>query len=94
MAVVEKEVKDAAGAEAKAEAEEEVKTPIHYLVHMVLEILFLKLRYMIKVNINHCLEINKLQFKNSKVQLVGSMDIPLLMDMFYMTKEMQLYKQV
>ena len=92
LSVVEEEVKDVAWEEA--EAEDKVTIPIHFIIYMVMKILFLKLRYMIKVNINHCLEINKLQFKNSKVQLVRSMDIPLLMDMFYMTKEMQLYKQV
>ena len=68
--------------EAEAEAEDGVTIPIHYLVHVVMELLFLKIRYSVKVNINHCPKFNKLQFNNSKVRLVGSMDIPRLMDMF------------
>ena len=50
VAVVEEEIKDV----AEAEVEDEVKFTIHYLVHMVMELLFLKIRYMINVNINHC----------------------------------------
>ena len=64
LVALEEEVKDAAGAEV--EAEDEVTTPIHYLVHMVMELLFLELRYMIKVNINHCPEIKKLQTQELK----------------------------
>ena len=92
--VTEKEVEEMVVSEAETEDEDEVTTPIHYLVHMVMELLFLKLRYMIKVNINHCPKIKKLKFKNSKVRLVGSMDIPCLMDIFYMTKDTKLYQQV
>ena len=84
VVVVDEEVEDAAVVEV--EAEDEVTISIHYLVDMFTERLFLKLRYMIKVNINHCTEINKLQFNNSKVRLVGSMDIPRPMDMFYTEK--------
>ena len=80
VSVVEEEVNDVAGAEAVAE--DEVKISIHYLFHMVMELLLLKLRYMIKVNINNCPEINKLKFKNSTLRLVGSVDIPCLMKMF------------
>ena len=80
VAVLEEEVEDVAVADA--EAEEEATIPIHYIFHMIMELLFLKLRYTIKVNINHCPEINKLQFKNSKLWLVGSMYIPRIMDMF------------
>ena len=82
VAMVEEEVKDVAGAEAEAEAEDEVTIPIYHLVHMEIGLLFLNLRYIIKVNINHCPEFKKLQFKNSKVRLVGSIYIPRLMDMF------------
>ena len=77
VAVANEEGKDVAG----AEAEDEITIPIHYIVHMVMELLFLKLIYMIKVNINHCPEINKLKFNNSEVRLVGSMYIPRVMDM-------------
>ena len=80
VAVVEEDVKDAE--ESEAEAEDDVTTPIHYLVHMVIGLLFLKLRYMIKVNINYFPNINKLQFKKSKLRLVVSMDTPRLMDMY------------
>ena len=80
LSVVEEEVKDVAWEEA--EAEDKVTIPIHFIIYMVMKILFLKLRYMIKVNINHLPEINKLQFKNSKVRLIGSMDTPCLLDMF------------
>ena len=66
----------------ESEVENEVIISIHDLVHMVMELLSLKLRYMIKVNINHCPNINKMQFKNSKVRMVGSLDIPRLMDIF------------
>ena len=59
---------------------------------MVMKMLFLKLRYMIKVNTNHCPKINKLQVKNSKVRLVLSMDIPGQMDIFEMTKDTQFYQ--
>ena len=62
VSVVEEEVKDVAGAEA--EAEDEVTIPIHYIIYTGMKNLFLKLRYMIKANINHLSEINKLQFKN------------------------------
>ena len=79
MSVVEEEVKDVAGAEA--ETEDEVAIPIHYIIYTVMKNLFLKLRYMIKVNINHLPEINKLQFNTSKVRLIGSMDISRLLDM-------------
>ena len=58
MEVVEEEVKDAAGADA--EAEDEVTIPINYLVHMLMELLFLNLRYTIKVNINNFPNIKKL----------------------------------
>ena len=67
---------------AVAEAEDEVTIPIHYIFHMVMGLLLLKLRYMIKVNINHCPEINKIKFKNSQVWLVISMNTPRLMDIF------------
>ena len=67
---------------AEAEAKDEVTMPIHYLFHMVMELLFLKLRYIINFNINNFPKINKLKFKNSKVRLVGSMDKIRLMDMF------------
>ena len=70
VAVVEEEFKDVLESEAKEE--DEVKIFIDYFVHMAMELLFLKLRYMIKVNINHCPKINKLKLKNSKVRLVGS----------------------
>ena len=80
VAVVEEDVKDAE--ESEAEAEDDVTTPIHYLVHMVIGLLFLKLRYMIKFNINYFPNINKLQFKKSKLRLVVSMDTPRLMDMY------------
>ena len=90
VVVVEEQVKEAAEAEAKYE----VTILIHYLVHIIMELLFLKLRYMIKVNIKYFPEINKLKFKNSKVRLVGSMDIPRLIDMFQMTKDTQLYQLV
>ena len=62
VAVVEEQVKDVEVVEA--ESEDKVTIPTHYLVHMVIELLFLNLRYIIKVNINHCPDINKLQFKN------------------------------
>ena len=96
VAVVQEEVEAEAEAEAQAEAEAEyeVTIPIIYLVHLLMELLFLNLRNMIMVNINHCPEINKLQSKNSKLQLVGSMDIPRPMDMFLMINDMQLYQQV
>ena len=82
MSVVEEEVKDVAGVDTEAEAEDEVTIPIHYIIYTGMKNLFLKLRYMIKANINHLSEINKLQFKNSKVRLIGSMDTPCLLDMF------------
>ena len=77
-AMVEEEVKEV----AVEEAGYEVISPANFFIHIVMELLFLKIRYMIKVNINHFPEINKLKFNNSKVRLVGSMDIPRLMDMF------------
>ena len=70
VVMLEKELKDATEADAESEAEDEVTTSINYLFHMVMGILLLKLRYMIKVNINHFLDINKLQFMNSEVWLV------------------------
>ena len=69
-------------AEAEAEAKDRVTIPNNYLVHVVMELLFLKIRYIVKVNINDCPKSNKLQFNNSIFWLVGSMDIPCLMDMF------------
>ena len=78
VAVVEEEVNNVTG----AKSEDEVTIPINYLGHILMELLFLKLRYTIKVNINHCPEINKLKFNNSKVRLVVSMDTPRLIDMF------------
>ena len=51
--VVEEEINGVPGAEAEAEAEDEVTTPIHYLFHMVMELLFMKLRYIINFNINN-----------------------------------------
>ena len=80
VSLVEEEVKEVTVVEA--ESEDEVTITIHYIAHMVMELLFLKLRYMIKVNINHCPEINKLKLKKSKVRLIGSMYIPRLMNMF------------
>ena len=62
MDVLDEEVEEVEVEES--EVEDEVTIPIHYLVHMVMEILFLKLRYVIDFNINHCPEINKLQFNN------------------------------
>ena len=79
VAMVEEEFNYMEGEETKAE--DEVTIPNRYLVHMVMELLFLNIRYMIKVNINNCPEIDKLQFKNSKVRLVLSMYIPRLLDM-------------
>ena len=70
VVMLQKELKDATEADEESEAEDEVTTSINYLFHMVMGILLLKLRYMIKVNINHFLDINKLQFMNSKVWLV------------------------
>ena len=35
----------------EAEAEDELTIPIHYLVYMVMELLLMKLRYIIKFNI-------------------------------------------
>ena len=57
LAVIEEEVKDVAWAlaEAEAEAEDEVTIPIHYIVHMLMAPLLLKLRFMIKVCDNSCL---------------------------------------
>ena len=80
--VVEEKVEDVAESESEVEVEVEVKFPINYLVHMVVGRLFLKLRSTIKVNINYFPNINKLQFKKSKLRLVVSMDTPRLMDMY------------
>ena len=52
MAVLEEEVEYAEVAEE--EVESQVTITIHYLVYMVIELLFLKLRYRIEANINHC----------------------------------------
>ena len=56
VAMVEEEVKDMAGTEA--ESWYDITILFNYLVHMGMELLFLKLIYMIKVNINHFSEIN------------------------------------
>ena len=90
--VVEEEIEDVVVTES--EAEDQVTIPTHYLVHFKMELLFLKLIYILKVNTNHFTDTNKLQFNNSKFLLVGSMDISRLMDMFYMTKDTQLYQRV
>ena len=74
VAVAEAEAAEEAAEEAEAEAEDKVTIPIHYLVHMKMKRLFLKLRYMIKVNTNRYPGIKKLKFKNSKARLVVSMD--------------------
>ena len=80
--VAEEKVESVAVSEEEAETEYKVTITIHHIVHILMELLILKLRYMIKVNINHCTKISKLELNNSKVRLVGSMDIPHLMDMF------------
>ena len=69
MDMVKEKVEDMAVIEV--EVEDEVTIDSNYLVHMIMEIYSLSLRYIIKVNINHFPDINKLQFKNSKVRLAG-----------------------
>ena len=54
ITMIDEEVKEGSVEEAK----DEVTIPIHYLVHMAMELLFLKLRYTIKVNINDCPKIS------------------------------------
>ena len=71
VAIVEEDINAVAVAEAETEAQDEVTIPINYLFHKLMEILFLKIRNMKKVNINHFFKINKLQLKNKKVRLVG-----------------------
>ena len=80
VVVVEEDVKEVAVEEA--EAEEEFTSHIHYIIHMLMELSFPKLRYIIEVSINHYPQINKIQFKKSKLRLVGSIYIFRLMDMF------------
>ena len=60
MAVVEEEVKDVVGEEVEAQVEDRFTIPIHYLVNMTMKIIFLNIRYMIQLNINHFPDINKL----------------------------------
>ena len=58
VAVVEEEVNDMSGSEE--DEYNEVAIPINYIVQMAMELLFLNLRYMIKFNINHLPDINRL----------------------------------